>query len=77
MAHTQKTGNPTPGSPRNDKDDKAHRSGPALSPGNTEATRPRDREDEVQKGPGSASADLQMTSDGRKRTDDPGGQPKR
>jgi len=76
MAHTQKTRTAAPDNPRTDKHDKARRTGPALSPGSTEATRPRDHEDEVQKGPGSASADLQMTSDGRKSTDDHGGRSK-
>ena len=37
---------------------------PATGPGNTEPTRPRDKRDETQKGPGSAGADVQMTADG-------------
>ena len=44
--------------------DQARKGGLLPHPGETEATRPRSRRDEVQKGPGSASADTQMTSDG-------------
>ena len=44
--------------------DKPRRIGPIASPGETEATRPRNERDRTQKGPGSASADLQMTADG-------------
>ena len=50
--------------PRTDPQHKTPPGRPSMSPGETEATRPRDHEDEVQKGPGSASADVQMTADG-------------
>ena len=52
-------------SARSSKDDTPSSSkGLAAGPGNTEATRPRDKRDEVQRGPGSANADLWMTGDG-------------
>jgi len=52
-------------SPPSDTDDKSRSSKrPLAGPGNTEATRPRDKRDEVQRGPGSANADLWMTGDG-------------
>ena len=52
-------------SSRSDKHDKPQPSkGLTAGPGNTEATRPRDKRDETQRGPGSANADLWMTGDG-------------
>src|SRR4051812_32459327 len=46
-------------------DDKPRPSkGPLAGPGKTEATKPRDKRDEAQRGPGSANADLWMTGDG-------------
>jgi hypothetical protein len=60
-----KTRQPVPGSARSEPHDKSAPAGrPTMSPGHTEATRPRDKRDEVQKGPGSAGADVQMTADG-------------
>ena len=57
-----KTRSSAPSRPR--KDDKPRADRLTAGPGNTEQTRPRDRRDEEQKGPGSASADVQMTADG-------------
>ena len=60
-----KTRQPVPGSARTEPHGKPGQAGrPTMSPGHTEATRPRDKRDEVEKGPGSAAADLQMTADG-------------
>ena len=44
--------------------DALRRANPIARPGETEKTRPRNERDRTQKGPGSASADLQMTADG-------------
>jgi hypothetical protein len=60
-----KTSRPADHRSATDKLDKGQAAArPASGPGNTEATRPRDKRDETQRGPGNAGADMQMTADG-------------